>query len=362
MKQYRKPFFAALIVVLLATVLLLPVAAETTDMGGDQLIFDVEEVKITDGVDGDLLAFAVGLTVQGEVQGSIRAFASEVLMDSKVHRNVTVGGSIVECGDDFSASAVVLAGGQILFTGECDTLSITGDTVYIGGTVHGELVCDANRIILLEGAEFASAKLTASSEPVVAKSETDTDYRPLSEFALSDRVKFEKTESQIVSELLELPFSVIGAVALALLVSLLFGRAVDRAVPRFRAHPVPFCLKGLAALFVIPFAAIFLLLMLPSVTLPISGALALIFFLLWLVSDALTASILGRVLLKRWNPYAASAFVAAIIAVVSVIPFVAGLVSFFCMLVSFGFTVSMLFTRKEAPQDLPMELDMDFRV
>lgn len=354
MKRYGKSLLALLTVLLLTTVLLLPVLAETADAGGDLMLFD-SEATVNDAVGGDLLAFAAELTVRGEVQGSIRAFASIMTLEGTVRRNVTVAAGSVECNESFSAGDVILLGDSVAFYGECDTLSITGGTVVIGGTVHGALKCSANEIILLESASFQTAQMTASSEPVVAASVNDRSGRALSDSAFADRVSFQKTESQLVRDLRSLPFTALMSVVLALVISFLFGRTADRLTLRFRTRPVPFCVKGLAALVLTPIAMI--LLVLPLVTLPVSGALLLVYLLLWLVADALTAAVLGRLWLSRRNPHLSTALIAAILAVLSVIPYIGGLISFFCLLVGFGSAVSLLLTRQEPQQNVPSEMD-----
>lgn len=354
MKRYGKSLFALLTVLLLTAVLLLPVLAETADAGGDLLLFDTE-ATVRDAVGGDLLAFAVDLTVRGEVQGSIRAFASIMTLEGTVHRNVTVAGGDMTCNESFSAGDVILWGDYVTFYGECDTLSVTGGTVLIGGTVHGELNCSANEIILLEGASFETAHMSASSEPVVKANTTDPSGRALSDSAFAGRVTFQQTESRLVKDLRTLPFTVLMSVVLALVLSLLFGRTADRLTLRFRTHPVPFCAKGLAALFLAPIAMI--LLLLPVITLAVSGVLLLVYLLLLLVADALTAAVLGRLWLARWNPHLSTVLIAAILAILSVIPYIGGLVSFFCVLVAFGSAVSLLLTRQEPQQNAPLEMD-----
>lgn len=359
MKRYGKLLFAALIAVLLTAALLLPAfAAEETEEDGGDLLLAEDQAIVRDAVGGDLLAFATELTVRGDVQGSIRAFAAELLLDGVVNRNVTVAGMTVECGESFHAKDVKIAGNQIVFYGECDTLSVFGTTVYIGGTVHGEIICEAGQVVLLEGASFASAKITSSSEPVVAKRMSDTSFAPLAGSAFDESVKFVKTRSAFVQNLVDLPITLLGAAVLALVVALVCSRISERASRIFRSRPVPFCLKGLAAMILIPVFAI--LLLLPLITWPISVSLLLVYFVLVLVADALTAVVLSRLLLARWNPYLSAVFLSAVLAILSVIPYIGGLVSFFSMTVAFGTVVSLVLTRRESiVSERP---EMDFRV
>lgn len=358
MKRCGKMVFAGFVVLLLMAALLLPALAESETVdGGDLLLFD-SDATVKDGVGGDLLACVMELTVRGDVQGSIRACANDILLDSVVGRNVTVAGMTIKCDDQFDAKDVKIFGTQVVFLGACDTLSIYGGTVYIGGTVRGELLCEADQVFLLEGAEIASAKISSSSEPLVAKSLTDTSYSPLAGSAFEGTVKFTKTRSAFVSDLIDLPVTLLVAAVLALVMTLLLKRMPEHVPQRFKARPVPFCLKGLAAMFLLPVVAV--LLLLPMVTWPISLSLALLYIVLLLVADAIATVVLSRVWLARWNPYLSAVLVAAIIAILSILPYVGGLVSLFSATVGFGTVFSLVFTRRASIVNERPE--MDFRV
>lgn len=355
MKRFGKLLFAGLVVLSLTAVLLLPVLADTETVdGGDLLVFN-DEVKVTESVDGDLLALAMELTVQGEVHGSIRACANEMLLDGVVDRNVTVVGTSTECSGQFSANDVKIVGDEVVFLGTCDTLYVYGGTVYIGGTVRGKLVCEAGQVVLLEGAGIASAEITSSSEPVVAGSLTDASYKPLKGSSFEGVVKFTKTQSAFVSSLIDLPFTLIAAVVLALVMTLVLKRLPERVPGQLKAHPFPFCLKGFGAIVAVPFAAIFLLI--PVVTWPISLSILLLYVAWMLLADAVTAVVLSRVLMPRRNPYLSASLFAAIIAVLSILPFVGALVSLISASVGFGTVISLLWKRRDSMEDPRTEMD-----
>lgn len=358
MKRWGKIVFAGLTVLLLMTATLLPSLAETdTADGGDLLLFD-SEATVKDEVGGDLLAFVMDLTVKGEVQGSIRACANNLLLDSPVGRNVTVAGSIIGCNDQFDAKDVKIVGTQVVFLGACDTLSVYGGTVYIGGTVRGELVCEADQVVLLEGAEIASARISSPSEPLVAKSLSDTSYSYFTGSSFQEVVKFTKQRSAFVSDLINLPITLLVAVVLALVMTLLLKRMPERVPQRFKARSLSFCMRGFAAILLIPIVAV--LLLLPMVTWPISLSLFLLYGVLLLVADAIAAVVLSRAWMARRNPYLSAALIAAILAVLSILPFVGWLVSLFGATVGFGAVVSLVFTRREPIVNERPE--MDFRV
>lgn len=359
MKRCGKLFFVGLMVLLLTAVLTLPAFAETENSGGDLLLFDYE-LTVSDAVDGDLLVFATALEVKGDVHGSIRACTSQMFLDSKVDRNVTVAGLEVMCDEHFEANDVKIAGNQVVFLGSCDTLSVYGETVYIGGTVRGNVYCEAKQVILLEGADISYAEITSSSEPVVAKSVSDTSYSPLENSKFKKIVKFTKAKSAFVSNLISLPFTLLAAVVLALVVSLICKRMSGHALQQFKTHPVLFCLMGIVSVFSIPFLTFFLLILMPAITLSIGVVLLLLYTVLLLLSDAIAAVVLSRVRVMRWNPHLIAAFLAAIIAILSILPYIGFVVRLFCMAVSFGTVLSFLTKRREPI--VPMQPEMDFRV
>lgn len=355
MKKFGKSVFAGLAVLFLMAAALLPALAETeTADGGDLLLFE-EEAKVTTDIEGDLLALAMELTVQGGVQGSIRACANEMLLNGVVDRNVTVAGTKVKCAEQFSANDVKIVGDQVMFLGACDTLSIYGGTVYICGTVREKLVCEADQVVFLEGAEVASAEITSSSEPLVIDSLTDGSYKPLKGSSFEGVVKFTKAQSAFVSSLINLPFTLLVSVVLALAMVLVFKRVPERVPRQLRVHPFSFCLKGLGAILAIPFAAI--LLLIPVVTWPISVSILLLYVALLLLMNAIAAVVLSRAWMPHRNPYLSASLFAAIITVLSILPFVGWLVGLFSATVGFGAVVSLLLKRRDPMERMQPEMD-----
>ncbi len=357
MKRYGKALSLLLAILLLTALTLLPAsAAENREVGEDSYRSGMS-LTVDDTVTGDLLAFAVEMDVRGEVRGSIRALASDLLLQGTVDRNVTVAGASVECADTFSANDVLIAGETVVFDGVCRNLQIEAGTVYIAGTVTGELSCEAERVVLLDGAEFASARILSPSEPVVASS-LDANTRPLAGSAFEERVTFEKQPGALLSSLMALPVSLLSGIVLTLLCALLFAKRSDRIAGMLRARPFGFCLRGLAPLLLLPIVGV--LLLMPLVTMPISVVLLLAYFLAIAVSKAVTSLLLARVLLPRWNAIPASLLLSAGLSVLSVIPVLGTLSSLLCALITFAVLLEVVHPRRE-----PVVLqtpDMDFRV
>ncbi len=355
----KQKAFAALLAVLVLSVLCSLAVSAGTETDDDVLLFDTE-ASVSYDVGGDLLAFATELRVTGAVNGSIRAFAADLTLNSRVERNVTVAGAIIECGASFSAGKVVLAGNQVLFEGTCEELVVYGGTVIIGGTVRGQLTCDASQVILLEDASLGAVTIRSGSEPVVAANRTSASYTALENSVFKEKVNFIKTRSPLQEKLISLPLSLAMSIVLALVLSFLLRSVADRISLRLHTRPAAFCLKGFGSLLVVPILAVILMLLV--ITLPVGGALLLVYIALLLVSKAVAAALLGRVLLARLNPYLSASLIAAVIAVLSVVPFLGGLVSFFCCLITFGAAAFLLGRRKEDPAAPTGDPAMDFRV
>lgn len=359
---------AAVSVVLLLSVGVVAVWADGVDGydGGDRILVSSESVRIlSDETEGDLLAAALELRVTGDVGGSIRACGGTLLLDSAVGRNVTVAGMFVSCAEDFQAGEVYIAGSQTEFYGECETLYIVGSKAIIGGTVHGEVICEADEVYFMEDASFEKATVTGSTRPVVVKRNGGAaEYTELDQSALADRVAFRKTESALVSGLKDLLYSLMAALVTALVLTFLFGKAANRMSLRLNARPVSFCLKGFGLMVGIPVICLFLLMLI--VTLPISGALLLLYFAMLIVAQALTALVLGRLWFAKWSPYLSSCVLVVAITVLSAIPLIGGLCSFACVLVAFGCLASAIFDRKSSDplMDEPLNPNggMDFQV
>lgn len=354
-------------VLLLTAVCGLCVSAETADAhNGDVLLFSAEDDTVTEAVEGDLLAFSTSLRVTGQVGGNIRAFSStEMLLNGAVARNVTVASVIIECGSNFSAGDVILAGSEVAFGGKAETMTVYADTVIIDGTVEGKLKIEASQVILLESAVLSDAEIISQYEPVVAKSADATSFTALKDSAFAEVVSFKKAQSDLITNLQSLLYAVPAAILLALLWVFTAGKATKKPSLRLRARPVGFLLRGFGILLALPIAALFLIAMI--FTMSIGGVLLLLFILIIIAAEAITADVLGRIWMPSFNRYASAALLAAAISVLTVIPFVGTLLAFGCWCVAFGTLASMLFDRKKDEEELPPSSEtpdsgMDFRV
>ncbi len=358
MKRFGRALSCLLAVLLLTAVAVLPAsAASDEEVGEDSYLFS-DSLTVEDTVTGDLLAFALEMDVRGTVRGSIRAFASDLSLQGEVGRNVTVAGASVQCGGGFSANDVMIAGETVVFDGVCRNLQIAADTVYLAGEVTGELSCEADKVVLVDGAEFGSAKILSPSEPVVASSLSDTDTRPFAGSAFEGRVSFEKQAGPVVDVLLSLAVSVLSGLALTLFCALLFAKRSDRVAGMLRAHPFAFCLRGFAPLLLVPFAGLVLLFL--GYTTLVGVVLLLAYVLVLAASKAVAALLLAQALLPRWNAIPASLLISAVLSVLSVVPVLGTLSSLLCSVIALAALWEVVHPRRE-----PIVLqtpDVDFRV
>ncbi len=358
MKRFGKAISCLLAVLLLTAVLALPAsAASDAEVGEDRYLFS-DSLKVENTVTGDLLAFALEMDVRGTVLGSIRAFASDLRLQGEVGRNVTVAGLTVQCDGAFSANDVMIAGETVVFAGVCRDLRVEADTVYLAGKVTGEFYCEADRVVLIDGAEFGSAQILSPSEPVVASSLSDSTGRPLAGSAYEGRVAFEKQPGPVVDVLQSLAVSLLSGLVLTLFCALLFAKRSDRVAGMLKARPVAFLLRGFGPLLLLPFAGVVLLLL--GYTMSVGAVLLLAYILVLAASKAVTALLLARVLLPRWNAIPASLLLSAGLSVLGVIPVLGTVSSLLCALIALGVLIELVRPRRE-----PIVLqnpEMDFRV
>lgn len=343
-------------VILLAFGCLL-VSAETTQaQDGDLLIAEAGDVTVADTVTGDVLGVAYSMTVEGHVQGSIRAAAIEMVLKGGVERNVTVAAMVLQTAEELVAEDVYIFASEAQIYGTFESLTVYGSTVIIGGTVTGELVCEADTVIILEGASFGSARIVSQNEPVVAKDATLKEFSYLSESAYAETVTFEKETSDLIIELQSLLFTIPASVLLALCLAFLTKKISGKVSVELNRKPFAFLLKGFGWLIALPLAALFLCA--SYVTIYVGGVLALVAVLLFAISKAFAAVILGRLWMSGQSSYVSASVFAAAITVLSVVPYLGGVISFCCMLVTFGALQSLVFDRRK--QETQAESEMNF--
>lgn len=359
MKTRAKRILICLTAVLLLGALCgMLVSAETKEVhDGDLMVMETDRAVIDQTVEGDLLGAATEMVVSGHVKGSIRVAAMSLSLSGMVERNVTVAAMELKTEKTLVAEDVVILSSTAEIYGSFESLTVYAEQVVIGGTVTGELVCEADQIVILEGASFGKATFVSPNEPVVVKGLSSRDSTRLSKSAYADKAVFEQTPGDFLIYLMSLIYTVPAAILLALLMAWALKKKTGDLSLCLHSRPAPFMLKGFALLFGLPMAALFLLAM--PFTMSIGGVMLLLMMLVGVGAEAITACVLGRLFLPAKSPYLSASIFAAGLCVVSSLPYAGMFVTMAEMAIAFGCLAALLFSRKK---NEPQGDGVDFRL
>ncbi len=335
-----------LILTLLCALCGLTVFAETKEAyDGDLMVADTGTVLVDQDVEGDLLGVAMEMQVNGVVHGNVRVAANSLTLNGRVERNVTVAAVELKTTQSLQAGDAVIIAGLAEIRGNFESLTIQATQVVIAGHISGELVCEADQVIILEGATFGSAKITSPNEPVVASDPSMRELTALSDsVSYRDGVEFTRTAGDFVVALTSLLYTLPAAILLAWVVVWVMKRSIKAAGKELKRHPFKYLLKGLGVFFLALFASIFLLA--NPWTMSFGGILLLLSLAVGIAGQAVTAAVLGRLWFFQKSPYVGATVVAAILAVLSLIPFLSMLVSLGTLAMSFGTVWYLFFNRR----------------
>ncbi|HEX6221790.1 MAG TPA: polymer-forming cytoskeletal protein [Acidimicrobiia bacterium] len=302
-------------------------------LDGDLVAFAAEEVVITGTVTGSVTAVAPSVTVEGEVEGSLRVSGRRLGIDGSVGRDVVTAAVNVVLGRDSDVAGDVL---------------IWGWDVAVLGAVGGD-VLGTQRNLELAGSVAGDVDVVVSRLDVVAALNVGGDfgYRSGNEADGLDRVT---SQGAIVSKEPLPPnirvraLSLLGRFMVILFLSIAAlttaygwpGRT-SRAISEVGRAPIrrwlagapivfaPLLAVGLTALIVglAPAAAAFPLLL---VLIPLILALSGLSFALALVAGAPVVGWLGGVIFKRFELYGAILAGSIVVGLVWYLPWLGWLV------------------------------------
>lgn len=338
----------------------LTVLADTKEVhDGDLIVTDAGLVTVGQTVEGDLLGLATEMRVTGTVKGSIRVTAGRLTLSGRVERNVTVAAAELKTAESLQADDVVIIAGLAEIRGSFESLTVYGKQVILGGQITGELICEADQVIILEGTTFGSAKITSQNEPVVAKDLSMQNLKTLSESGYADRIEFTRTANDWVMALLSLLYTFPAALLLAWVAVWVMKRSAAEAARGMKEHPVKYLLKGFGMFFLLLVGSVFLLA--NPLTMSLGLILLLLFVAVAIAGNAVTAAVLGRLLFPKKGPFVGAALVAAMLSLLSVLPYVSLLLWVPTAAVAFGTAGYLFFGKHPRKGGYAME-DPDFRV
>jgi hypothetical protein len=261
--------------------------------------------------------------------------ASATAADDGEDRIVLVGSVLVDRDD--TAGDIVVFDGDVTIRGEVtgDVVAFGGD-VTIRGVVAGDVVTFAGQATLGRRARVGGDVVYADERPV---------QTPGSQVG-GDVKRFDLGDASIVAAIgFWIAFSV-SLLLLGLIFLLLAPRAGDAIAATSRSKPLIAALVGLLAFFLLPLIAF--VAFVTIVGIPLGVVLLLAILPLYALGYVATALVLGGRILKRGRILA---FVVGllILQVVTLIPFVGGLVGFLAVIFGLGLLVMTVLRARTQP-------------
>ena len=146
---------------------------DASGMLGDDIVwFGQSKLFTKTAAPNDILAAGQSIAVSScTVSGSIRAAAEDIaIRGADVAHSITLAAKDATVSDT-TAQAVAIAAGDASFSGECNALYICAEHAVIDGTVHGDVVVNADSVRLGPNARIEGAvRGSAGDQPEIASS------------------------------------------------------------------------------------------------------------------------------------------------------------------------------------------------
>lgn len=311
--------------------------------------FDVEEnitdvyavcnyVDLSGDVKGDIIVAGRTANINLEnIGGNLRAAAAVVNINSQIDRNITAIAGIIDFKEGASAKDVYICGGEVNFDGKAEELIISGESVKINGEINGDVRVECESLILGENAKIDGIiKVESENEPTILG---DINKGRI-EFSKLEREDMYDYHFSWIKHLLTVVDQV-AAIILAMLIILIFNKAIVKGTDRLLNEPWVVFAIGFAALIVIPITS--LLLCFIVVSIPISMIALIIYGIICYLSPIISGVILGKVAFKKMNVYLSAIIGTVLIKIVMIIPYIGGILFFACISLSLGLCVEGVF-------------------
>lgn len=362
------PLTAALLAL---TVLAIPTPAlASTDTSGSTFVADGGTVP--SGIEGDLYwaGQSLGLTdtsidrdviAAGEtvgiddvtVGGAVRAAGRSIdIAHSTIGGSVTVAGQDVVFNAESKAAGVYAAGQTVKLLGSTQAAALAGETVTIDGEVKGDVEVWADKLILGDNARITGTVTAHVSQDPERASGAQVGALKI------DRTKAEAAQSTVTDTIGEYVFAAVSTCLVALLLEVVFPRAVHGAADMVKTHPGALWLTGVIACFALIPALLILFLTIAGIT--VAGALLCAVIAAALVSNAFAGANIARAFAPKANRFAIAAAGGAVAGVLAMLPILGNFVSGLCFIQMVGYLVQTVIQNartakpaSQAPAQLP---------
>lgn len=306
--------------------------------------------------DGLIAGYSMNIT-NSDFGGSLRIAGNTIsIADTTVESNITAAGNNISIGDNVSAAGVYAFGNIVSFSGEADYLMAAGSTVKVSGTINGDAVIDANKVVFDANTVIKGhLELTCSEEPSYPAGVRDYSYTAGTQESESD-AGFGKTFGSVMLNRL---YWIIAFAVVALLLCLVATSTLDKSGEMLLAHPVAMPVTGLVTLCAIPVALILLCVM--YIGLPSAGLIGGLILLMCLFALPFAGASAARLVFPKMNKVLASVIGVAILTLLRAVPYLGGLIVFASIIYTVGYFVLHCYENikalKKQPEEAPAEAE-----
>ena len=316
------------------------IADDASGMMGDDIVwFGQSKLFTKTTAPNDILAAGQSIAVSScTVSGSIRAAAEDIaIRGADVAHSITLAAKDATVSDT-TAQAVAIAAGDASFSGECDALYICAEHAVIDGTVHGDVVVNADSVRLGPNARIEGAvRGSAGDQPEIASS---SQHGALE---LSIHTQDDKPEPAFnaVSTLLAAVYSALACLVTAAAAEWLARKHTANAAQLAKTRTGYLVASGIIGAIAAPVAVIILCCLV--ITLPLAGAATFALIALTIVSGGFTAAALGKLVFKNLGRFPAAIAMGAILGAACALPYVGKPIAAACFMFALGYLIQNTF-------------------
>ncbi|MEE0303721.1 MAG: polymer-forming cytoskeletal protein [Senegalimassilia anaerobia] len=313
---------------------------DASGMLGDDIVwFGQSKLFTKTAAPNDILAAGQSIAVSScTVSGSIRAAAEDIAVrGADVAHSITLAAKDATVSDT-TAQAVAIAAGDASFSGECDALYICAEHAVIDGTVHGDVVVNADSVRLGPNARIEGAvRGSAGDQPEIASS---AQHGALE---LSIHTQDDKPEPAFnaVSTLLAAVYSALACLVTAAAAEWLARKHTANAAQLAKTRTGYLIASGIIGAIAAPVAVIILCCLV--ITLPLAGAATFALIALTIVSGGFTAAALGKLVFKNLGRFPAAIAMGAILGAACALPYVGKPIAAACFMFALGYSIQNAF-------------------
>ena len=306
------------------------------DVDGD-LYAAGNNITITSKVNGDIIAAGNTIYVNAIINHNIRMAGNNLTFSNVSANNLTVAGSNILFAN-ISANNIYAVGQNIEFTGTANTINFAGAKIIISGTINDQSTIYAEDVTITDTAVINNTLNVKSTKPILYQGKVNKSkivYTKVKDLE-------EKPQFDITKRAFSLVYKIGYISLIALIIILLFNKFSDKAINNLKEKPLKTILLGLLTLVITPILSV--VTMISVIGIPIVIITIFAYISLLIIAGGFSSIALGKLLFKDMNKYLETFIAVLIISILSIIPFINGLVWLTCVGYTFG-SILLLFKK-----------------